>query len=57
MGRFPNATTYQCYFTGEDEQVDLSVLQPPNADNPWVDVENLRVVEFRKIQQGWPPAG
>ena len=49
-GRYLHRDSYQGFFRGEDEAYDMDAMHPDNSDNLWIDVPNLRVVEFRKIQ-------
>ena len=46
-----NADTYQCFFKGKDGKFDLAAMEAVNTDNLWIDVENQRVISFRKVQQ------
>ena len=50
-GDYLNADSYQCFFKGKDGKYDLAALETANTDNLWVDVENQRVIRFRKVQQ------
>jgi prepilin-type N-terminal cleavage/methylation domain-containing protein len=51
-GEFLNPDSYQGFFKGRDGEYNLAATEPVNADNPWIDVENQRVVAFRKVQTG-----
>ncbi|MEN6547443.1 MAG: prepilin-type N-terminal cleavage/methylation domain-containing protein [Armatimonadia bacterium] len=50
-GTYLNADSYQCFFKGKDGKYDLAALEAVNTDNLWIDVENQRVIRFRKVQQ------
>jgi prepilin-type N-terminal cleavage/methylation domain-containing protein len=49
-GESLNTDTYQCFFKGKDGKYDLAAMEAVNADNLWIDVENQRVIPFRKVQ-------
>lgn len=49
-GVFLNLSSYQGFFKGRDKAYDLEAVNEANTDNMWIDVENQRVVSFRKVQ-------
>jgi len=45
-----NPDSYQAFFCGDDKVYNMQATHEDNRDNYWVDVANLRIVAFRKIQ-------
>lgn len=45
-----NPETYQAFFCGRDQEFNMDATHEANKDNLWVDVENSRVIDFRKVQ-------
>ena len=51
-GSHLNRNSYQAFFRGPDGKYDLEATHADNSDNLWVDYDNQRVVQFRKVQAG-----
>ncbi len=49
-GAVLNPETYQLLFNGPDKEQNLDARDARNTDNIWVDTDNLRIVDFRKVQ-------